>query len=499
MKKDKKKISANTIIFLMAGILILVICFSMVGIAPMIGHFKLIGHRFWIIVSIHLFSNIFLAMGWFILFTRKISWRYFPKFVAARMAGDSTTFINALGSIAGEPLKALYVRDIVPLKEGLATIFLDRTIHTISNTFIMLTGIVTAVFVLDLPHSDGCYVRAYPAAVAEAWVDGHIHAFAFFGAVPQSIVYDNDRCLVVKILPDGTRKRAALFSGFLSHYLIRDRYGRPGKGNDKGNVEGLVGYARRNFMVPIPRFTTWDVFNTWLEEQCRKRQHDRLRGESETIGERLQRDLAAMRALPASPFDACDQASARVTAQSLVRYKTNDYSVPVAYGHRQVWVRGYVDEVVIGCRGEIIARHPRSWEREDVVFDPIHYLPLIEQKINALDQAAPLQGWELPEEFATLRRLMEARMAKQGRREYVQVLRLLESFDLVDLHGAVKQALQLGAISFDAVKHLLLCRVERRPPRLDLSIYPYLPRATVETTSAKAYMRLLSSDAGEAA
>ncbi len=114
-------------------------------------------------------------------------------------------------------------------------------------------------FVLDLPHSDGCYVRAYPAAVAEAWVDGHIHAFAFFGAGPQSIVYDNDRCLVAKILPDGTRKRAALFSGFLSHYLIRDRYGRPGKGNDKGNVEGLVGYARRNFMVPIPRFPTWDA------------------------------------------------------------------------------------------------------------------------------------------------------------------------------------------------------------------------------------------------
>ena len=117
-------------------------------------------------------------------------------------------------------------------------------------------------FVLDLPHSDGCYVRAYPAAVSEAWVDGHIHAFAFFGAVPQSIVYDNDRCLVAKILPDGTRKRARLFSGFLSHYLIRDRYGRPGKGNDKGSVEGLVGYARRNFMVPIPQFATWQTLQT---------------------------------------------------------------------------------------------------------------------------------------------------------------------------------------------------------------------------------------------
>lgn len=354
-------------------------------------------------------------------------------------------------------------------------------------------------FVLDLPHSDSCYVRAYPAAVSEAWVDGHIHAFAFFGAVPQSIVYDNDRCLVAKILPDGTRKRAALFSGFLSHYLIRDRYGRPGKGNDKGKVEGLVGYARRNFMVPIPQFPTWDAFNAWLEEQCRKRQNDRLRGESETIGERLQRDLAAMRALPASPFDACDQTSAKVTGQSLVRYKTNDYSVPVAYGHQDVWVRGYVDQVVIGCRGEIIARHPRSWEREDIIFDPLHYLRLIEQKINSLDQAAPLQGWSLPGEFATLRRLMESRMAKHGSREYVQVLRLLESFDLADLHAAVKQALRLGAIGFDAVKHLILCRVERRPPRLDLSIYPYLPRATVGKTSAKAYTSLLSSAGGEAA
>ncbi|MBB6357719.1 hypothetical protein GGR00_005543 [Aminobacter aganoensis] len=344
---------------------------------------------------------------------------------------------------------------------------------------------------LDLPHSDACYVRAYPAAVAEAWVDGHIHAFAFFGAVPQSIVYDNDRCLVAKILPDGTRKRATLFSGFLSHYLIRDRYGRPGKGNDKGSVEGLVGYVRRNFMVPIPHFASWDEFNLWLEEQCRKRQGDRLRGESETIGERLLRDLVAMRPLPASPFDACDHASGRVTSQALVRYRTNDYSVPVAYGHQDVWIRGYVGEVVIGCGGGIIARHPRSYEREEVVFDPLHYLPLIEQKINALDQAAPLQGWELPEAFTTLRRLMEARMGKQGRRAYVQVLRLMESFDLADLHAAVKQALHLGAISFDAVKHLVLCRAERRPPKLDLDIYPYLPRATVEKTSAKAYMRLL--------
>lgn len=184
-------------------------------------------------------------------------------------------------------------------------------------------------------------------------MDGHVHAFRFFGAVPNSILYDNDRCLVAKIEPDGTRRRARLFSEMLSHYVIRDRYGRPGKGNDKGSVEGLVGYSRRNFMVPVPSFPTWGAFNDWLEEQCRKRQTDKLRGHNETIGERLQRDLEIMAPLPARSFDACDQASGRVSSLSLLRYKTNDYSVPVAYGHRDVWIRAYVDRVVIGCGGEV--------------------------------------------------------------------------------------------------------------------------------------------------
>ena len=106
---------------------------------------------------------------------------------------------------------------------------------------------------------------------------------------------------------------------------------------------------------------------------------------------------------------------------------------------------------------------PRSYDREDMVFDPIHYLALLEHKIGALDQAAPLAGWELPDAFPTLRRLLEARMGKAGKREYVQVLRLLETFDLEVLHGAVKDALRLGAIGYDAVKHLVLCRIERRP------------------------------------
>jgi hypothetical protein len=120
-----------------------------------------------------------------------------------------------------------------------------------------------------------------------------------------------------------------------------------------------------------------------------------------------------------------------------------------------------------------------------MVFDPLHYLALLEQKTNALDQAAPLAGWALPEEFGELRRQMEARQGKRARREYVQVLRLLETFSLEEVAVAVREALRFPAIAFDAVKHLLLCAIERRPPKLDLENYPHLPVAEVALTVQK--------------
>jgi hypothetical protein len=301
---------------------------------------------------------------------------------------------------------------------------------------------------------------------------------------------------VARILGDGTRQRTRSFAELQSHYLFRDRFGRPGKGNDKGKVEGLVGYARRNFLVPIPAFASFAELNAHLEQRCLERLEHRLRGHAESIGERLMRDLVALRGRPPVPYEACERKPARVSSLSLVRYDRNDYSVPTAYGHRPVLVRGYVDEVVVACGAEIIARHPRSYAREDFVFDPRHYLALLERKLGALDQAAPLQGWALPEAFATLRRRLEARMGKPGKRDYVQVLRLLETFRLEDVHAAVREALKLGAIGFDAVKHLVLCRIERRPPKLDLAAYPYLPRVTVATTQAKAYLALLGGAAG---
>src|SRR6267143_1951275 len=181
---------------------------------------------------------------------------------------------------------------------------------------------------MDLPHSDDCFVAAFPAETTEAFLEGHVRAFAYFGGVPTRILYDNTKIAVAKILGGEERQRTRAFSELQSYYLFADKFGRPAKGNDKGKVEGLVGYARRNFMVPIP----------------------------------------------VAPYEACEKIAGRVSSLSLVRYRLNDYSVPTEYGHRQVWVKGYVHEVVIACASQIIARHARSYERETVVFDPLHYL-----------------------------------------------------------------------------------------------------------------------------
>lgn len=344
---------------------------------------------------------------------------------------------------------------------------------------------------IDLPHSDDSFVMMFPAENTEAFLEGHNQAFAYFQGVPQTILYDNTAIAVKEITGDGERKPTEAFSGLQSHYLFEAKFGRPGKGNDKGNVEGLVGYARRNFMVPVPRAASWEELNAQLLEQCRRRRTQKLWGHQETIAERFERDRERLLPLPPAPYEACDQRTARASSQALVRYETNDYSVPVEYGHRQVLVKAFVWELVIGCGTEVIARHARSYGREEMIFNPLHYLALLEQKSNALDQAAPLQGWHLPEEFSELRRQMETRLGKRGRREYVQVLRLMETFSVAEVGAAARQALQMRAIGFDAVKHLLLCALEQRPPKLDLENYPHLPAAEVALTRAADYQVLL--------
>ena len=145
-------------------------------------------------------------------------------------------------------------------------------------------------FCLDLPQSDACFVKAYARETTEAFLDGHVTAFGFFGGVPRSILYDNTKIAVAKICGDGRRERTRAFTELVSHYLFRDRFGRPGKGNDKGKVEGVVKYARSNFMAPIPVAASFDDLNAMLAERCLARQAERAGRHATTIGERLVAD-----------------------------------------------------------------------------------------------------------------------------------------------------------------------------------------------------------------
>jgi hypothetical protein len=122
---------------------------------------------------------------------------------------------------------------------------------------------------------------------------GHVSAFEFFGGVPLSILYDNLKIAVAKICGDAKRERTRAFTELISHYLFKDRFGLPGKGNDKGKVEGLVKHARANFMTPIPIAPSYEAFNARLRECCLHRQSERagrraasLKRSSAALGDR---------------------------------------------------------------------------------------------------------------------------------------------------------------------------------------------------------------------
>ena len=235
---------------------------------------------------------------------------------------------------------------------------------------------------MSLPHSDACFVKAYPPT--EAFCDGHVSGFSFFGGVPRSILYDNTRIAVARILGDGKRQRTRVFSELRPITCSKTALAAPARGTTRARSRGSSATAGT---VPMPRFRNFDDLNTHLEACCAKRWAEQLRGHDQTVGERLERDRAVLQRLPAIAYDACDKRPGRVSSLSLVRYRGTDYSVPTRFGHCEVLVRGYVHEVVISCAAEVIAT-PGSYEQEDFVFDPLHYLSLLEQKTNALDQAA---------------------------------------------------------------------------------------------------------------
>ena len=353
-----------------------------------------------------------------------------------------------------------------------------------------------AFFVMALPYSDAVFVQAFERECTETFWEGHVQAFEFFGGVPRRITYDNTKVAVSQILGGSQDRR--LTQGFLqlkSHYLFAHHFCRVARGNEKGVVEGLVKFTRLNFFVPVPQVRELSELNAHLRQRCREDQQRRLRGQAGTKAQLLAGDQQAFVPLPATRFEACRRVSTTASSLSLVRFDRNDYSVPVRWAHHPIVAKGSCEEVVLCADGGEVARHPRIWEAEQVRFEPLHYLALLEQKPGALDHARPLAGWTLPECFALLRRRLEAERDGEGTREYIRVVRLLEKHPLSRLRQAVEQALAVGAITRDAVAQFLYPREDWRATTFSLDGHPHLRQVRVAAPNLAPYGELVGGAA----
>src|SRR4051812_20078222 len=347
--------------------------------------------------------------------------------------------------------------------------------------------VTAAYFVMTLPHSDAFFVRAYPRECTETFQDGHVRAFDHFGGVPTRISYDNSRIAVAAIVGARGRTPTDEFLRLASHFLFAYRFCRVRRPNEKGHVEAMVGFARRTFLVPVPQAESWEALNADLVRRCEADLTRRLRGKDRPKGELLAAERSSLRSLPASGFEPRRVEMAHANSLSLVRFDGNDYSVPTSYAHHPITVVGGLDEVRLVCRDHLVARHRRHWGKEHVTFDPIHYLALLERKPGAFDFARPLVGWDLPADFAVLRRRCEAAWGEAGVRHFIQVLRLLEKCSLDELAAAVGHALAIGATTADAVRVLLEASREAPVALFRLDGRPHLAGVTVPRPDLTAY------------
>ena len=360
-----------------------------------------------------------------------------------------------------------------------------------------VSGVLRKVhfLVIALPYSDAFFVIAFERECTETWWEGHVRAFEFFGGVPIRITYDNSRVLTSQII---CSRGSELTKGFLhlkSHYLFDHHFCRVRRANEKGVVEGVVKYVRLNFFVPVPQVRDLEELNERLAQMCRDDLARRLRGKRCPKAELLVEDQAAFHSLPPIPFDACRIRTTIANSLSLVRFDANDYSVPVRYAHHFITMKGYVDRVLLCCEKETVAEHKRSWDKEGILFKPVHYLALLERKPGALHHALPLADLNLPECFDILHRRLQAKAERQGEgtREYIRVLRLLEDHSLSEVTQAVIKGLHVGAHTRDAIAQFLIPQPSWSHPTFRLNGREHLQSVRVAGPDISAYRALLPS------
>jgi transposase len=330
-------------------------------------------------------------------------------------------------------------------------------------------------------YSNYAFAIALPTERTEAILAGMVAAFEFFACVAREAWWDNPTTVVSQIFKGRVRRPNPHYAALASHYAFEALFCMPACGNEKPRVETRVRVLQRQWATPVPRCADLDALNGYLRQRALDEAQRTVAGYTESIGQRFALDRAKALPLPAHRFDACVSQAAQVDKYQTVRFDKNRYSVPRSYAFLTVTVKGYIDRVEVVERGQVVARHARSYGRDQQVLDPLHYLAALERRPAALDHAPVLRDWQLPESFARLRQAFEMRHGPTaGARHYIRVLQLMPEHSLERVQAAVETCLRrdevhaerIGAEArrlqggADATPMTPLCQFQVPPPDL---------------------------------
>jgi transposase len=346
-----------------------------------------------------------------------------------------------------------------------------------------------------LCHSRKLFCIAYTRESLEMLLDAHVRAFEFFGGVCRRGIYDNLKTVVSKVLMGKDRVFNRRFQNLASYYLFHLVACTPAAGWEKGQVENQVGVVRHRFFATRRRFADLEELNNWLSGECRHRaattKHPELK--DHTIDQVFAGEREKLIALPVSPFDGYQGSTNRVSSQLLVSFDRNRYSVNAMAVGKIVEVRAYANRIVIVMNGTTVGIHKRHLGRDKVIYDPWHYLSVLEQKPGGLRNGAPFKQWELPDTMQEIRTLLEVR--PDGDRQFVSILSAVKHYGLDDVAAACGKALADKTISSDVIL-TLLSRQHDEPKPESIPLLAHLPLlTTIPLVDCYRYDRLLSGGA----
>src|SRR3989442_1328513 len=313
----------------------------------------------------------------------------------------------------------------------------------------------------------GAFHTAYMHATQQAFLEAHERAFHFFGGVFKLLRYANLKSAVEKILRGHQREETERLIPFRSHWGFQTEFCNPARGNEKGGVEGEVGYFRRNHLVPVPQAQNLEELNQHLRSCCQQDEQRRIAGKPTLVGEALRIEREHLLPLMAEGFELAETSFPTVDGKGCVKVRTNCYSTPLKPGTRPQakLLPAYAE---IWQERECVARHERSFGRYEQVLDLEHYLDVLEKKPGALAGSSPLRQWRergrWPESFDRLWLSLQERHGKHpGTREMIDLLTLGKRYGWERLQQAVEKALALGCTDAAAVRHLLTATELGRP------------------------------------